>query len=512
MITTRNGLQPSQNDRRGRRHTCLAVSFSLVTSILLGLGPDARADAPPADHELRPGHAVFWNGPTIVESGPHDDVSVVALAEMPASDACGTRLPDPEDPGNMQPEVECYAYELIVDDVAPGAELRVAVDHRSASDFSPAPPHLEHFAIEVSGPTGQVAHDSGQAVPLPAQQMFTAEARVVDPTPGVWTVTIEAIRVRQGDFRARAYLAPPPENAGPRRLLYPNLQSTPPFELSFSPCLDVEPANHCLRFAQGPTNVGDGPLDIDVNLPPTLDAGSGVINAPETQKVHYSDGSEPERFDIGHAEYHQAPGHMHYHHIATGGYELLAASPATGTTRLIGPGTKQGFCLGDYAIANWRSLNQDAHRTATEYVVGLNCGTNRTPTTSNFGLTRGWADTYSAGVEGNYVDFTNPVDNDRPLPDGFYVVRATTNPCEANPEDTGDGCHGKLIEGKYDDNASYAYFEVATTADGAPTIRPIERGRGRGPFDRDKEVVNDGRRFLPPPDPTFRSTFSLLTG
>lgn len=76
-------------------------------------------------------------------------------------------------------------------------------------------------------------------------------------------------------------------------------------------------------------------------------------------------------------------------------------------------------------------------------------------------------------------------------------IRATTNACpDAKVEVTDKNCHGTIIESRYTDNAAYAYFEIVHSAAGKPVIQEIERGMGQGPFDPEKQIVHDNRRFL----------------
>lgn len=486
------------------------TAAAVITATLLGPPAPASADSPP-DQELRPGHSFFWDGEMVESSGPENHSVVTALAETGTA-AC-------TDPAQL---VFCREYTLEV--AEGGHELRVAIDHPAAADYRnsmglppgfggpSSPAHLDHFGLELRGPDNTVVTDDGQN-PFPDNANYSTEARARPAlgaqtvAPGTWTVTVIAYRARSSDFRMRAYLAPtPPDAPNPPVPLYPNLQANPPFELSFSDCTDSEsPAVHCLRFAQGPNNVGDGPLDLMIIGPATPDA-DGHLRAPEYQCIHYTDGTSTcdvpgQAQPIGYAEYHDKVGHMHYHHPGTGHYELFAANPSTRTVTPVNDGPKQGFCMGDYLIADWESFNQDPHRTLTEYFTLGSCGAELQPVVKRMGLTAGWGDVYPGGVEGNYVEFT-PEKDPNMLPDGRYVIRATTNPCPDDNRQTGRSCHGSLVESQYGDNAAYTYFQVITdAATGTPTIIEIERGRGISPFDPDKEIVNDNRRFLFRPDP-----------
>ncbi|MFM8386845.1 MAG: lysyl oxidase family protein [Planctomycetia bacterium] len=96
--------------------------------------------------------------------------------------------------------------------------------------------------------------------------------------------------------------------------------------------------------------------------------------------------------------------HGHYHMEGYADYQLLFAD---GT--LAGVGNKQGFCLLDYQRATSGSAFQREYNCAYQ------------------GLQSGWADLYSANVEGQWVDVTG-------LPAGTYTLRVTINSLGTIPE------------------------------------------------------------------------------
>lgn len=477
----------------------LVFAASICLVFLPGVTHSAAVPRQPEARALAVDRPQFWRGEPVGDSGPESWEEAAVLAHL-GTGAC--------DQG--RPPVVCFTDYLDVPD-APGTELRVAVEHHSAGDISAMAggptPSLEQFALALVGPDKTEHAVPGMTFPFPpGNAVYTPEVRVPNPKPGRWQVWIIAIRVRNPDYvdepayRVRAnLLSPAPTantSAGVRELL-PNLRSNPPFELIFERCDEPDAAEdaRCLRFAQGPMNVGDGPLDLEVGPPNTLNpagqaGGENIVRAPEFQIIHRSDDTVVRRH-IGEAGFHTAHDHMHYHHVATGGYELLAANPETRTLRPVAPGTKAGYCMGDYLMSRWRSFDQAAQRSYTGLFVSSSCGVPN-PVTARFGLSQGWGDVYSAGVSGNSVDFG---DN----PDGYYVIRATTNPCLGDLAATGADCHGIIVESDFEDNTAYTYFRVVNTDTATPTIIPVERGMGTGPFDPNREVVDDYRLFLHPP-------------
>jgi hypothetical protein len=479
----------------------LPLTFLAALFVIAGFAPGAAQ----TDQQVRVldvGHSVFWDGEPVTVSGPDDWNEATLLAQL-GSRACSTGYP----------KVLCFTDYLEVPEGTASAELRVAVEHPSAADipasqFGPTP-SMEQFALAVISPNDVEHSHSGMNVPVPGNVVYTPEIRVANPVPGRWRVITIAIRVRNPDYatrpayRARAGLFQvSPTSASPqRRALLPNLQANPAFELVFAACDTPGAAanNRCIRFAQGPVNVGEGPLDLEVVPPPEVNpfgnpSGENIVRADEYQYIYYSDGTMERRL-VGEAGFHTDPGHLHYHHQATGGYELLAADPQTQTLRPVAPGTKIGFCMGDYLMARWRSFNQAPQRTNADLLLTSHCGV-PDPVTARFGLSPGWGDVYFPGLPGNALAFG---DN----PDGNYVIRAVTNPCAQDPAGTSADCKGTIVERDYTDNVAYTYFRVEGTGTTDPKIIPIERGLGLGPFDPAREPTDDYRLFLHPPlDPT----------
>ena len=266
--------------------------------------------------KLEPGASRFWNGPMVPSSG------------LAAPGAVGAAVCEHE-------AYECFAYELEVG--SGGSRLRVAIDHPYLSDIS----GLELRSPDgttVSVATGWTADGAGT---------YSAEAFVPEPAAGAWRVVAIAHTVSASAFRMRARLegARPPAS-GPVRDLLPNLQANPPSRIGFAGCQASEASRHgatrCLRFAQGPQNVGEGPLILHVRDP--------GMTGPQYQVIERSDGSSYE-VPAGEFEYHLE--HRHYHHSAVGRFELYrVADPQAGVLEPAGTGPKQGFCMDDYFIAH----------------------------------------------------------------------------------------------------------------------------------------------------------------
>jgi hypothetical protein len=109
--------------------------------------------------------------------------------------------------------------------------------------------------------------------------------------------------------------------------------------------------------------------------------------------------------------------HGHWHFGGYAYYELT--DPETGSQ--VVEGNKNGFCVLDLRIFD---------RTIAERDFG-------TYTCSNQGISVGWADIYSAGLDCQWIDVTD-------VPDGVYEVRVTTNPDCSLAELNCDNNTGKM--------------------------------------------------------------------
>lgn len=389
------------------------------------------------------GGSLFWDGPHIGSSGR-------PLADW--TDQCGN--------------IQCFEFGFVV--AERGERLRIALDHPDLRDT---------FSFTVFDPDGREVtwEQSGSGTGVAVVGNYTREVFVRNPAIGDWTILVRAEHVVDSAFRMRARLedvVPFPAD----KLLYPNLRVIPPFELTFkqptslvgpgidkpsrdASCSADETVEHgglrCLRFSIGPQNVGDGPFEVHYR-PLSGSPMSGVI----MQRVYRGNGKYVER-EAGTYEYHKT--HAHYHHSAFGDLRLFRVTDLQ-RGRLVpaGKGPKQGFCMGPYKIAQWRTFAQDQPGN-----VERDCSVANGPRGVSMGLERGWADVYSWELPGNYVDFG---DNS----DGYFVVRVKT---DANQD---------IKETKESDNVGYAFIRVTGNQ-----IEVLERGYGTDPWDPNKKVEAD---------------------
>lgn len=322
------------------------------------------------------------------------------------------------------------------------------------------PYQRSRYEVELLGPGGE-RFDS-------ADFSWSVELFVDAPTHGRWRIEIGG---GNESYRLRARADTAPARSSSRRLLAPNLRVIPPWDFSFGSygggsCLPDETVEHgarqCLRLALGFENASPGRLQLEFS---PLDgvASEGTMY----QRLFRADGSSKVR-EAGRFEYHKT--HAHYHHKGLGTLELFGADARTQTLRKVSTGPKMGFCMGEYRLADWWRFYQEPKGDDQSTCSHLPNGD--PPTGATMGLSGGWGDIYGAQLPGNYIEFTD--DGGQRLRDGRYVVLITSDRSD------------DVLETSETDNIGYAYIEVTGSR-----VEVLERGRGRGPWDPHKTMVDD---------------------
>ncbi len=388
------------------RRTLVAAAVALIAAVLPTIAP-AYADVTVVA-TLAPDTSAFW-----------DDQS--PRSTIPGQGVCHP----------------CHDY--AVDITGTGARLRLAID-------SPA------FA------TMHLLRSDGSFV-AEAQGAMSAELYLTAPAPGRWFVRA----YNTPHYRLRARLESVVREPRDTGALLPDLRLTPPYQFTMTGgCNTYEQieygAKQCLRFSLGPENIGPGPFLLRI---PTTE---GLVTpGPIYQRIRHGDGSITER-QAGTGLFHKT--HRHYHHNGFGTLEILRVTDQRhGTMVLAGNGPKQGFCMVDFRIANWRSFDN-----VPTGDVNQSCGL---PLSTNvhMGLTAGWGDIYVWTLDGNYVEMTGNGD-------GYYVVRSMAD------------AENVVLETDETNNSGYAYVHIV-----GDSVTVLERGFGTSPWDPHRRRAAD---ILPP--------------
>ncbi len=192
-----------------------------------------------------------------------------------------------------------------------------------------------------------------------------------------------------------------------------------------------------LRFTSTAANLGAGPLVV------RLVRQSSAAPFAAAQVVSRSDGSTRSYPITASVRYFSRLDHDHFHLAGFERYELRNAANGA-----VARDTKAGFCLGDRAPVG------TAHGPAR--FTGP-CGRGKREALSlTVGISVGWADPYSADLDGQELDLTG-------LPAGTYTLLNRVN---------GDGT---LHESSYDDNVAASRIRLAwpNGRSAPPVVTPL---------------------------------------
>lgn len=187
--------------------------------------------------------------------------------------------------------------------------------------------------------------------------------------------------------------------------------------------IDDRSGRKLLRFPTAIGNLGPGQLQIRGRVVGTMTQG--------TQEILDDSGRVVETKDVGSFTYHPNHGHFHVPKVAT--YELRRGGP---DGEFLQSGKKVGFCMEDSIRI----------RDGSETARVPDCS----PTLQ--GITRGFADVYSAALREQTFDLTD-------LPSGTYTLVIHLNPMhnflESNPNN-----NTAWLRFRYDAGAGKAYREA----------------------------------------------------
>lgn len=214
-------------------------------------------------------------------------------------------------------------------------------------------------------------------------------------------------------------------------LQLPNLTPKPPYQIQIGePDPDTETEFPLvLRLAVTDRNLGRYPLEI-VGAPPREDPRyTGAL-----QCVQWASRACLERRDVGDMAFHPNHGHWHIENYAL--YEIRRLlpdqTPDLSAAGFVASGPKASFCLIDIEHQETRP---DDPFNQTGFYKGC--------TGAFQGISPGWADIYSAGLDGQQV----PLDS-VPDPDGVYALVITINP------------DGRILEDTRADNVSFKRIRI----------------------------------------------------
>ncbi len=262
--------------------------------------------------------------------------------------------------------------------------------------------------------------------------------------------------------------------------LLPNIVVLVPEQVAFGDCDSVERneqgAKRCLRLGNAIGNTGDGPVEVFLNYDQAaLALGSKLSNGVQgqfIQRIRDVDGVVTDTV-VGHADFHEATSHLHWHYDGFADFKLYQVDPVTGLRGTeAATGHKTGFCFLDWdPMQEQETSNEAGGRAAQDCLVpGLNAATSFGSSNQldaadgwSMGISAGWFDFYWSRLTDQYVEASD-------VTDGLYELVSV-----ADPEDW-------LEEVNEEDNAASVLIRI-----NGDQVKVVER---RGWYDLPEDTNN----------------------
>lgn len=234
--------------------------------------------------------------------------------------------------------------------------------------------------------------------------------RVREPFAGPYVMQFEG----NGSYAAEVRITPQQGAVGSGDKL-PNLVTLTPADVQVGFCSQYERteqgAERCLRLSNGVGNVGNGNLEVRLDLPQGALAVAGL--GTFVQRIYQADGSAREAPAAG-AQLHVTHGHWHYAGLA--GFQLFEYDLATGLRGdSVSQMKKSGFCFIDIGLIDDADVEPEP---GPNY--GLDGCFVPDPLSWLMGVTVGWYDYYDYGLDEQYVEISG-------VADGVYELVSTAD-------------------------------------------------------------------------------------
>ncbi len=214
--------------------------------------------------------------------------------------------------------------------------------------------------------------------------------------------------------------------------------------------ITVEGGRRLLRLSNGTANVGVGIFHVY-----GVDPGAGNVQSIN-QRIYRSDGTF---FDMTSGQFIYHPTHNHIHVENWANFRLRQFIPGGGVGDVIATGGKTSFCILDLGVYN-------------SSLPGFNpSGQFRSCGGTVQGLSVGWIDVYSKGLDGQWIDITGVGPGDYWLesivdPADAFIESDETNNATLVKVTIPDPGQGPVVDA-YEPNQSLA--EVAGRPEGGPS-------------------------------------------
>jgi hypothetical protein len=247
--------------------------------------------------------------------------------------------------------------------------------------------------------------------------------------------------------------------------------------------ISIESGRKLLRLSNGTANVGKGKFHIFGGL----DNGDGTQQI--IQRVFRDDGTSYDRL-AGQFVYH--PTHSHIHVEGWAAYRLREILPGDGVGDIVAAGEKTSFCILDLGIYD---SSLPGFSPAGEY---------RSCSSTVQGLSIGWIDVYSSGLDGQSIDITGLPDGDYWLesvvdPDDVFLEEDETNNTARIRVTISDGSSSSIDPDPYEPNDTLAAVKARPVgAVNSPNLGPVGPTRTISNLTIDTPGGSDFFRFYMP--------------
>ena len=206
----------------------------------------------------------------------------------------------------------------------------------------------------------------------------------------------------------------------PSDQLLPDLRTVTPGNPSLELHVKNDGSRAILRISNKVANQGKGPLelysqDATGDCAGDRDANQRIYEDSDESGDYSTDDQVSEEVKVGCFEYHDAPGHDHWHFRDFSKFSLASletGQPINGTAA-----RKIGFCIFD----GYRKYTGPGTADRPSYSGGGCNSGNPAVGPQRMGLSSGWADLYTLWLPGQVLDVTD-------VPKGKYCLVSTANP------------------------------------------------------------------------------------
>ncbi|NNF08492.1 MAG: hypothetical protein HKN21_17150, partial [Candidatus Eisenbacteria bacterium] len=255
------------------------------------------------------------------------------------------------------------------------------------------------------------------------------QSRIEDAylSPGSYLIVVDSPLGGEGSYTVKVDTTHAPPGLNPD--LLPDIIALESSLYDNDIVTNIEPGRTHLRLSNTTANIGAGKLHLY-----GVDPGGSPPTQEVRQRIYRQDNSFYDQ-PAGYFLYHPTHGHIHVEHWSS--FRLREILPGFGVGNIVAEGEKTSFCLLDLSVYD---SSLPGHPPGGEF---NSCGT------ATQGLSIGWADIYSKGLDGQWIDITD-------VPDGIYWLESMVDP------------QNNMVESDETNNTARIQVTIGTPTGGIP--------------------------------------------